>query len=95
MIGTTLMAFFFCVVVNLSVAATANYIHALLLLLSDVRDDEFGDPLHDDVYGGSGGFGTEKTNKTWLHGMIAVPFLASSDDDVDELSVYSIYTALW
>lgn len=73
------MAFFFCVVVNLSVAATANYIHALLLLLlSDVRDDEFGDPLHDDVYGGSGGFGTEKTNKTWLHGMIAVPFLASS-----------------
>ena len=50
----------------------------LLLLLSDVRDDEFGDPLHDDVYGGSGGFGTEKTNKTWLHGMIAVPFLASS-----------------
>ena len=73
------MAFFFCVVVNLSVAATANYIHALLLLLlSDVQDDEFGDPLHDDVYGGSGGFGTEKTNKTWLHGMIAVPFLASS-----------------
>ena len=73
------MAFFFCVVVNLSVAATANYIHALLLLLlSNVRDDEFGDPLHDDVYGGSGGFGTEKTNKTWLHGMIAVPFLASS-----------------
>ena len=49
MIGTTLMAFFFCVVVNLSVAATANYIHALLLLLSDVRDDEFGDPLHDDA----------------------------------------------
>ena len=75
------MAFFFCVVVNLSVVATAKYIHALLLLLlllSDVRDDEFGDPLHDDVYGGSGGFGTEKTNKTWLHGMIAVPFLASS-----------------
>ena len=72
------MAFFFCVVnVNASVAATAYYI--LLLLLSDGgNDDKFGDPLHDDVYGGSGGFGTEKTNKTWLHGMIAVPFLASS-----------------
>ena len=73
------MAFFFCVVnVNASVAATAYYI---LLLLSDGgNDDEFGDPLHDDVYdGGGSGFGTEKkTNKTWLHGMIAVPFLASS-----------------
>ena len=93
--------FFFCVVnVNVSVAATAYYILALLLLLSDGgNDDEFGDPLHDDATSTVAvALGLKKkTNKTWLHGMIAVPFLASSQDIVvvdDELSIYST-AVLW